>query len=97
MKQYSALQRRFPAFYRQDILDWRRRQLRLSMAEVARMSKQPAKNVQNAFLGKTKNDTVFPVCQTLGIDWVQVHNLKLKKSEFHLALNVNWNGYRNGF
>lgn len=95
MKRYSALRRRFPAFYNQLVLQARREQLRLSMAEVARQAGLPEKNVQNAFLGTAKNHTVYPLCVTLGLDWLQVHNLELKKSDFHLAvLGTNGNGSR---
>lgn len=91
MKRYSVLLQRYPAFYRQDLLDWRRQQLGWTKLDVAEYSKQPEENVRNVFRGKAKNHTVYPVCVTLGLDWRQVHNFQLKKSEFHLAVVTNGN------
>lgn len=65
-----------------------------SVQEVARRARLPYENVRNAFLGKAKNHTVYPMCLVLGLDWEKVHNLDLKRSEFHLA--VNGNGTRKG-
>lgn len=95
MKRYSAYNRRFPAFYNHRLLEWQRLQKGWSISEAARRCKEPFENVRNAFQGKAKNQTVYPLCQVLGIDWMQVHNLDLKTSEFHLAA-ANGNGSKGG-
>lgn len=91
MKRYSAYSRRFPAFYNHRLLTWRRKELGLSFAKTARLARRPEENVKNVFRGKAKSQTVYPVCRVLGIDWLQVHNLELKKDDFHLAV-LNGNG-----
>lgn len=95
MKRYSAYVKRFPALYNHLVMDEVRLNKGWSISEVARRSKQPFENVRNAFLGKAKNQTVYPVCEVLGIDWLQIHNLDLKRSEFHLAA-ANGNGSKDG-
>lgn len=90
MKRYSALKRRFPAFYRQDLLDWRREQLGWTIQETARQCGENFETVRRVLHGKTTNKKAFQVCATLGIDWCMVHKLDLPESEFHLAvLNGN--------
>lgn len=92
MARYSTSDERFAAFYyRHDLLTWRREQLNISIQETARRAGEPFQSVRQVFLGNATNKKVYPVARLLGLDWMQIHNLKLKKSEFHLAV-LNGNG-----
>lgn len=78
-------------YYRHDLLTWRRKQLGLSMREIARRVGIHNDTSREVFRGMASGRLAYPVVKLLGLDWAQVHNLKLKKSEFHLAV-VNGNG-----
>lgn len=96
MARYSASDERFAAFYyRNDLLTWRREQMGISIQEVGRRTGERFQTVRQVFRGKATNKKVYPVAKFLGLDWVQVHNLKLKQSEFHLAV-LNGNGSKGG-
>ena len=88
MSQISTdrLKQRFPNLYRHDILEARRLEIGMSQRAVAREAKINMETVKNVFKGRAKGDKVYPVAKVLGLDWREIHNLKLKKSEFHLAL-----------
>lgn len=96
MARYSAADKRFAAFYyRDDLLTWRLGQMGISIQEVARRTGERFETVRQVFRGNATNKKVYPVAKCLGLDWEKVHNLKLKKHEFHLAvLNGNGNGSR---
>lgn len=93
MERYSALRRQFPAFYNHLVLRWQLKRLGWSTQRAAREAGLPVVNVRNALLGKAKNHTVYPLCMTLGLDWLKIHDLNLKDPiDFHLALPIS-NGH----
>lgn len=85
--------KRFPNAYNHEVMEARRIELGMSQRAVARKAKINMETVKTVFKGRSKGDKVYPVAKVLGLDWREVHNLKLKKSEFHLAL-VNGDGAR---
>jgi hypothetical protein len=78
-------------FYRNDLMEWRRRLLGLSAAAIARETGIYETTVRAVFKGKATSKQVYPVSKVLGLDWAQIHNLELKESDFHLAV-TNGNG-----
>lgn len=87
MRQNSnATEKRFPSLYRQDLLDWQRQRRGWSQRETARRAKINQQTIRKVFKGEATNTKVYRVAKALGLDWCQVHNLALPKSEFHLAV-----------
>lgn len=92
-RRYSAFDVRNSTFYyRHDIMEWRRRLLGISVAEVARRVNIRVETVYQVFLGKATNKKAYPVCLALGLDWAQIHNLSLTERNFHLAIMGDDNG-----
>lgn len=89
MRRNSDLQTRFPAFYRHDIINWRRQQLGLELRDIERETGITYTSVRNACLGIAKNTAVFPLSRFLGLDWKALHDFDLPKSKFHLAVSGN--------
>jgi len=67
--------------------------LGLNLRDTARKAGVNRETVRHVFRGNATSKHVYPVAKSLGLDWIQVHNLKLSKSEFHLAV---LNGAGNG-
>lgn len=87
MPRYSVFDAHNSAqFYRHDVMEWRRRLLGISIAELARRTHIREETVRQALLGNATNKKAYLVCAALGLDWAQVHNLELQKSDFHLAI-----------
>lgn len=92
MARNSASAKRFAAhYYRYDLLDWRRRVLDLSVRQLAKRLKMREGTAHEVFAGKASGKMVYPIAKFLRVDWMQVHNLELQESEFHLAV-VSRNG-----
>lgn len=58
----------------------------LNIIDVARKSGVNRETARIVFGGNATSKHVYPVAKSLGLSWVQVHNLRLKSSEFHLAV-----------
>lgn len=87
MAHYSAFDVHNSAFYyRHDLMEWRRRLLAIPMTEIARQTGMRVATVSFVFKGKASDKKAYLVAKVLGLDWAQVHNLELKESEFHLAI-----------
>lgn len=92
MTQNSAQAKRFPAYYRHDLLTWRRKELGLRVRDAANKSGVNRETARRVFRGTATSKHVYLVAQSLSLDWPQVHNLKLKTSDFHLAVLKLGNG-----
>lgn len=92
MARNSTLANRFPAYYRHDLLTWRRKELGLRVRDAAKRSGVNRETVRHVFRGSATSKHVYPVAKSLGLDWTQVHNLKLKMSDFHLAVTNGSSG-----
>ena len=87
MAQNNLIRRgKFPAHYRHDLLDWLREKRGFNQQQVARGSEVNRETIRYVFAGIATNAHVYRVAKFLGADWMQVHNLKLKRSEFPLAV-----------
>lgn len=93
MRRTLDVTRRFPALYRHDLLEWQRERLGLSRSEVGRKSGIKTSRINDVFAGTVTSKQLWRVANALGLDWAALHNLKLKESEFHLAVI---NGARSG-
>lgn len=82
----ATLIARFPGLYRQDIFEDRRKELGWGVLETARRANVNRETVRKILAGKASGKTAYPVSEALGLDWAMVHDLELKKSEFHLAV-----------
>lgn len=82
----NRLKAKYPTFYRQDLLEWQRSNLGWSQRKTALRAKINQETIKKVFKGIATQSRVYPVAVALGLDWAMLHNLKLKPSEFHLAL-----------
>jgi len=86
MRQNSNLRTKFPSYYRHDLLAWRLNTLGWSQREAARQAEISKETVKEVFKGRATPTKVYAIAEVLNVDWEKLHNLKLKPSEFHLAL-----------
>lgn len=59
------------------------------MLETARNANVNRETIRKILRGQASGKAAYPVAEALGLDWAMVHNLELKKSEFHLAVVKN--------
>ena len=80
----------FPGLYRQDKIQERIEDLGWNKFQTClRLNVQP-QTLNRVLKGKAVSKTVWPISQALGLDWAELHNLKLTESEIkkigsHLA------------
>lgn len=86
MEQNSAVRQRYPALYRHDLLNWRRKELGWSIQETARRCGENFETTRMVFHGRAMNRKAFSVCLVLGLEWDKIHNLNLEEIDFHLAV-----------
>jgi len=86
MKRNSDLAKRFPAYYRHDLLNKRREQLGLSVREVWQQSGVKENSTRRVFLGEASNKHVFPIALFLSMDWKMIHDFDLPEDQFRRAV-----------
>lgn len=73
--------------YRHDLLQFRMKDLGLSDLELAKLLHLDPFSLRRVLNGQAAGSkTLWPVSDYLDLDWAKVHDLELKKSEFHLAV-----------
>jgi hypothetical protein len=75
MRRNSDLQRRFPAFYRQDLLIEAREARGLEIQDVSKATGIPYASIQRAELGGASNKIIKPLQEYYGLDWEKLHDL----------------------
>lgn len=80
---------RFPGLYRDDLIRFRMKDLGWSQLETCKKAKIHPYTLQRILTGQATSKKVWPLAKFLGLDWAQLHNFKLKESEFHLAVVRN--------
>lgn len=78
----------FPAHYNHFLMDWRRRQLGLSIREIARLMHGRPDTITDVFRGRASSKTVYPIARLLGLDWAMVHRLTLSEEDYPLAVHA---------
>lgn len=86
MTHNSAHAELFPAHYNHLLLDWRRRELKLSKRAISRLLRFHHSVVTDIFRGLSTNKTVFPVALYMGLDWAKVHDLNLAEEDYPSAV-----------
>jgi len=86
MTRNSKLRTRFPAYYRHDWMNERRKELGLSIRQVWLLSPVKEQSTRAVFRGVATSKQVFPIAKVLDMDWKMLHDLEPPTSEFRLAV-----------
>lgn len=79
----------FPAHYNHLLMDWRRRELGLSIYAIAELINLRYHTIRAVFQGVASSKSVYPVAELLRLDWAIVHDLTLRnESDFNAAAGV---------
>lgn len=86
MKRNIALAKRYPAFYRHDLMNERRKELGLSVRQVWQQSGMKENSTRRVFQGTATSKQAYPVAQFLNMNWKELHDFSTPKSEFRRAV-----------
>lgn len=89
MALYYVRDELFPAHYNHRLMDWRRREMGLSIRAIARLLKCRHTSMMEVFHGRASSKVVYPVARVLGLDWAKVHDLSLRESDYPHAVVIN--------
>lgn len=86
MKRNIALAKRYPAYYRHDLLNQRREQLGLTVRQVWQLSGVKENSTRRVFKGTATSKQVYPIAEFMNMKWKAVHDFdipdNLSPSEF---------------
>jgi len=90
MNRKTDKHKRFPGYYRHDVLDKCRTDMGLSVLGVAKKIGANQDTATRVFRGTASQKKVWPFAKFFKLDWKQLHDLDLPLSEIHrAALNGN--------
>lgn len=78
MKRNIALAKRYPAYYRHDLMNQRREQLNLTVRQVWQLCPGVKENsTRRVFKGTASSKQVYPIAEFMGMKWKAVHDFDI--------------------